>query len=199
MTSLRLNAFLGLMFLCVSTSVVLAQRPGPQFWRRATCEPYDPRTKLEDFETKYGTIVFKGFTRIQPLDFHGVLIDAVEMREVGGNARASGLTVTLVSGSDQQSRDNRAFVDYEEIDTLVSVMDTLARANETMTRMVGFEGRYRTKGDLEIKVFRQTRSGTAVTLSSGVCEQTLVTLSLDDLARVRAMILEAKGRLDESK
>jgi|SRR5215510_4629887 len=199
MTSLRLNAFLGLMFLCLCGGSTLAQRPGPQFWRRATCEPYEPRTKLEDFETKYETMVFKGFTRIQPLDFHGVLIDAVEMREVGGTSRVSGLTVTLVSGNNQQQRDSRSFVDYEEIDTLVNVIDTLARANETMTRMVGFEGRYRTKGDLELRVFRQTRSGTAVTLSSGVCEQVLVTLSLDDLARVKAMILEAKGRLDESK
>ena len=199
MTSLRLNAFLALIFLSLCCGTMIAQRPGPQFWRRATCEPYEPRTKLEDFETKYGTLVFKGFTRIQPLDFHGVLVDAVEMREVGGNARAAGLTITLVPGGDQQPRDNRAFVDYEEIDTLVSVIDTLSRANETMTKMVGFEGRYRTKGDLELRVFRQTRSGTAITLSSGVCEQTLVTLSLDDLARIKAMIQEAKGRLDESK
>ena len=199
MTSLRLNAFLGLLFLCFCSGVALAQRPGPQFWRRATCQPYEPRTKLEDFETRYGTMVFKGFTRIQPLDFHGVLIDAVELREVGDNARASGLTITLLPGSDQQQRDNRAFVDYEEIDTLVNVIDTLSRANETMTKMVGFEGRYRTKGDLELRVFRQTRSGTAVTLTTGICEQALVTLSLDDLARVKAMILEAKARLDESK
>jgi hypothetical protein len=142
--------------------------------------------------------MFKGFTRIQPLEFHGVLVDAVEMREVGGTSRASGLTITLQSGNDQ-SRDNRAFVDYEEIEPLVNVIDTLSRANETMTKMVGFEGRYRSKGDLEIRVFRQTRTGTAVTLSSGVCEQTLLTLSLDDLGRVKAMILEAKARLDESK
>jgi hypothetical protein len=62
---------------------------------------------------------------------------------------------------------------------------------------VGFEARYRTYGDLEIAVFRQTRSGNAVTLSTGICERVTASLSLDDLAKVKAMIQEAKTRLDE--
>ncbi|HEX4899961.1 MAG TPA: hypothetical protein VFV61_05475, partial [Pyrinomonadaceae bacterium] len=38
-----------------------AQRPGPQFWRRLSCEPLEPRTKLEAFDERYGTVVVKGF------------------------------------------------------------------------------------------------------------------------------------------
>ena len=52
-------------------------------------------------------------------------------------------------------------------------------------------------GDLEIAVFRQTRSGAAVIMSTGICDRATATLSLDDLAKIRAMIQEAKTRLDE--
>jgi hypothetical protein len=36
-------------------------------------------------------------------------------------------------------------------------------------------------------------------MSTGLCERTAITLTLDDLAKVRAMIQEAKTRLDEVK
>jgi hypothetical protein len=66
-----------------------------------------------------------------------------------------------------------------------------------MTKLAGFEAKYRTLGDLEINVFRQTRSGTAVIITTGICEDIRATLSLDDLAKMKAMIQEAKARLDE--
>jgi hypothetical protein len=95
--------------------------------------------------------------------------------------------------------DNRAFVDYDEIDDLLNAIDLVSRVDETATKLTGFEARYISRGDLEISVFRQTRSGVAVTMSTGLCERTVVTLTLDDLAKVRAMIQEAKTRLDEVK
>jgi len=52
-------------------------------------------------------------------------------------------------------------------------------------------------GDLEIGVFRQTSRGTAVIVTTGICDLATATLTLDDLAKVRAMIAEAKARLDE--
>ena len=73
----------------------------------------------------------------------------------------------------------------------------MTRIDESATKLVGFEARYRTRGDLEIAVFRQTRSGNAVLMSTGICERVTGTMSLDDLAKVKAMIQEAKGRLDD--
>jgi len=46
-------------------------------------------------------------------------------------------------------------------------------------------------------VFRQTRSGIAVTLTAGICDKITESLTLDELAKFRAMIAEAKMRLDE--
>ena len=195
---LRTILFSTLLLLC--SGAALAQRPGPEFWRKVGCEPLEPRTRLETLEDRHGGVVLKGFTRITIVDVRGIRIDAVEMREMGNPnvPRANGIGVVLREGGEHPN-DNRALVDYEEIDSLLKAIDTISQVDETATKLVGFEARYTTYGDLEIAVFRQTRSGTAVIMQTGICDRATVTLSLDDLAKVRAMIVEAKTRLDEIK
>ena len=191
---IRMLLFSTLILLCGHT--VMAQRPGPEFWRKVGCEPLEPRTKLEAIEDRHSTVILKGFTRITTLEVRGIRLDAVEMRELGNVARAKGLVVALREGGERPD-DNRAFVDYEEIDSLLNAIDVISRVDETVTKLVGFEARFKTLGDLEISVFRQTRSGNAVTLSTGICNRATISLSLDDLGKVKAMIQEAKARLDD--
>lgn len=187
-------------FFCFSTA--LAQRPGPQFWRNGDCEPFEARTSLEMMDRLPGSVIIKGFTRIMTVELRGVRVDAVEMRQVGGNFRFKGVVVSLreaqpVGDNRQRTEKSRAFIDYDELDSLLNAIDVMSRVDETATKLVGFEARYRTRGDLEIAVFRQTRSGNAVLMSTGICDRVTGTLSLDDFAKVKAMIQEAKGRLDE--
>jgi hypothetical protein len=192
---LRTILFATLMLVCCGPA--LAQRPGPEFWRRVSCEPLEPRTKLETFEYKYGAVIIRGFTRVRTVEFGLVRVDALEVRELGTTSRTKGVVIALQESEERRRNDNRAFVDYEEIDPLLNAIDVLSRTDETTTKLAGFEARYRTLGDLEIAVFRQTRSGTAVTMTTGICTQTIVHITLDDLAKVKAMILDAKMRLDE--
>lgn len=191
---LRTILFSTLILLCCGTA--MAQRPGPEFWRQVSCEPLEPRTKLEALDDRHSTVIIKGFTRITTVEVRGVRIDAVEMRELGSAVRAKGVVILLREGGERPN-DNRAFVDYEEIDSLLNAIDAVSRVDETATKLVGFEAKYKTIGDLEIDVFRQTSRGTAVILTTGICDRATQTLSLDDLAKVRAMIQEAKARLDE--
>src|ERR1044072_6592317 len=106
---LRTILFSMLVLFCASTA--LAQRPGPEFWRKVGCEPLEPLTKLEVIDGRHRTVVIKGFTRITTVEVRGVPIDAVEMRELGNVARAKGLVVILREGGERPD-DNRAFVDY---------------------------------------------------------------------------------------
>jgi hypothetical protein len=196
----RVVVFLALTLLCCGS--VLAQRPGPEFWRKVGCEPFEPRTKLERIDERHSTIIIKAFTRITTLEVRGVRIDAIDMRDVTGTPdgtgiyRARGIVIQLREEGGRVD-DNRAFIDYEEIDPLLAAIDAVARVDETQARMPGFEARYKTQGDFEISVFRQTRSGTAVLLATGLCDRATQTMSLDDLGKVKAMIQEAKTRLDE--
>ena len=191
---MRTILFSTLMLFCCGTAI--AQRPGPEFWRKVGCEPLEPRTKLEALEDRYSAVIIKGFTRITTIEMHNVRVDAVEMREMGNVSRAKGVAVVVREGGERPKQD-RAFVDYEEIEPLLNAIEAISRIDETTTKLPGFEAKYRTLGDLEITVFRQTRSGTAVIMTTGVCESGRATLSLDDLAKVKAMIQEAKTRLDE--
>ena len=194
---IRTILFSTLMLFCAGSA--MAQRPGPEFWRRVSCEPVESRTKLERIDDRHSTVIVKAFTRITTVEVSGVRIDAVDMRELGNVSRAKGIVVVVTGTAEGNSRprDNRAFVDYEEIEPLLNAIDAASRIDETATKFPGFEAKYRTLGDLEITVFRQTRSGNAAILTTGVCEQGRTTLTLDELAKVRAMIQEAKSRLDE--
>ncbi len=199
----RVALLSALVLFCFSPA--LSQRPGPQFWRNGDCEPFEPRTRLEMMDRIQGDVIIKGFTRITTVEVRGVRIDAVEMRLVAKSAfRYKGIVVSLresqqVGDNQQRINESRAFIDYDEIDALLNAIDVASRVDETATKLVGFEARYRTSGDLELAVFRQTRSGNAVTLSTGICDRVTAALSLDEFAKVKAMIQEAKGRLDEIK
>lgn len=181
---------------------VLAQRPGPQFRRSLACEPVEPRTKLEAIESGYEKVLIKGFTQIANLNVRGadIRVDAVEIKEArAGGDRAMGIVIVLREPGDSL-RESRAFVDYEEIDRLLRALAAVASVNESVTKLVGFEARYRTVGDLEISVFRQSRiSGTAASLSSGICDRVTALLTIDEMERLKAHIVEAKTRLDEIK
>ena len=200
MFPMRVVLLSALVLFCFSPS--LAQRPGPQFWRNGDCEPFEPRTKLEMMDRILGQVIFKGFTRITTVEVRGVRIDAVEMRQLKGKFHFKGIVVSLrdaqpAGDNRQRITESRAFIDYDEIDPLLNAIDVISGIDETATKLAGFEARYRTGGDLEIAVFRQTRTGHAATLSTGICERVSVGLSLDDLAKVKAMLQEAKTRIDE--
>ena len=181
----------------ICSGAALAQRPGPEFWRKVGCEPLEPRTKLEALSQRHSTVIIQGFTRITTVEVNGIRIDALEMRDVGSAVgRAKGIVV-VIRDVGERPDDNRAFVDYDEIEPLLNAIDMISRVDESATKLVGFEARYKTLGDLDIGVFRQTRSGTAAFMRTGICNRATVTMSLDDLAKVRAMIQEAKTRLDE--
>ena len=155
------------LLFCGST---FAQRPGPEFWRRITCEPFEGRNKLEELELKYETLLIKGFTRITTVDIAGVRIDAVEWREPKSSLRAVGIAIVL-RDSGERPREARALIDYDEINPLLNAIDAASKVDENSTKLAGFEARYRTIGDLELLVFRQTRTGTAATLTAGLCEK----------------------------
>jgi hypothetical protein len=163
-------------------------------------EPLEPRTKLEAVEWRYERVLIKGFSQIAVINARGanIRVDAVELKESDSATRAIGLAIAL-SESGDNPRENRSLVDYEEIDRLLKALDAISKVNESVTKLPGFEARYRTLGDLEINVFRQSRSGVAASLSSGTCDRVTAQLTLDELDVLKAHIIEARTRLDEIK
>jgi hypothetical protein len=198
MHTIRFSFLISVVLLIGATST-FAQNPGPEFWRRVSCEPFGARTRIEALDQKYGAVLYKGFTRITTVEIRGVRIDALELRTANSSERVKGVVVALRdSGSDRREQ-SRAFIDYEELAPLIKALEEVEVVDETTTKLANFEAKYRTHGDFEVTVFRQTRNLTAVTLTTGICDQVTTTLTLDELQKFRAMIAEAKTRLDELK
>ena len=112
-----------ILLTTVVCSAALAQRPGPQFRRELACEPFEPRTKLEAVESRYEKILIKGFSQVANLNVRGVLvrIDAVEMKDSSSPLRATGIVISLRGGG-EPPRENRSYIDYEEIDSLLKAI-----------------------------------------------------------------------------
>jgi len=195
--SLILSAFvIALSFSSVAAQVRQRIPPprDPQF--------YEPRNKLEEFETRLETVLIKGRTWVGTLRANdgAARVEALEIRDAGNSTRAIGVLITIVpADQNRPTSEIRSLVDYEEIDPLVKAFDFAARADDKVTRLVNFEVRYRTKGDFEIVVFKQTTGGLAAAIEAGFIDRTRLLLTLDELTKLRWMIAQAKEKLDELK
>lgn len=164
----------------------------------------EPRNQLENYDSLLETVLIKGRTPVGSVNGRGgaARVEALEIRDTSDGSRATGVVVTLNSTStnaSDQSVEATAMIDYSEIDSLIKGLDTVARADDTVTKLTQFEAHYRSKVDFEIVVFKQTTGGLAVAVEAGYPARARVLMSLDDLAKLRWLILQAKTRLDEAK
>ena len=162
---------------------------------------YAPRNSLEEFEGRLGTVLIKGHTYVGTLRASNgnARVEAMEIRDSGNSQRATGVVITITPDSAGLPNEIRSLIDYEEIELLVKAFDTVAKADESITKLTHFEARYRTRGDFEVIVFKQLSGGIAVAVEVGFFERTRLLLTLEELIRLRWMIVQAKEKLDEIK
>jgi len=195
--SLSRLSLLTIVLMVISCGSVCAQERWQRLPRQRDAEFYAPRNRLEEFESRNSTLLIKGRTWVATLRANGgtARVEATEIHEFGNAAVATGVTVTILgSGSEV-----RCLIDYEEIDALVAAFDKLAKAEDSVTKLSHFEGHYRTLGDFEIIVFRQTSGGIAAAIEGGFFDRTRLFLTLDELTKLRWMIVQAKEKVDEMK
>ncbi len=161
---------------------------------------YEPRNKLEDFESRLETILIKGRTYVGTVKaLNGsARVEATEIRDTNSSTRVLGVVITIVADGGPPG-DIRSLIDYEEIDPLIKAFDTAAKADESITKLTHFEVRYRTKGDFEIMVYKQISGGVTTAVEAGFFDRSRLSLTLDDFIKVRWFIAQAKERLDEIK
>ena len=194
---------LGLMiFLSASVSVQAQRR-----WQRlpAPRDPqfYEPRNKLEEFDGRMETLLIKGRTWVGTLRVQNgsLRVEAIEIRDSLDSSRATGVIITIVpSETNAPTEEIRSLIDYDEIDKLVNVLDTMAKADEKVTKLVNFEERYRTRGDFEAIVYRQiSGAGASAAIEGGFFDRVRLLMAIEDLTKLRWFIAQAKDKLDEAK
>ena len=149
------------------------------------------------------TLLIKGRTWVGTLRAQNgsARVEALEIRDSHSATRATGVVVTINSAEpNAPTGEIRSLIDYDEIDPLVTVLDTIVKANDSVTKLSHFEERYRTRGDFEVMVFKQLAGGAiAAAVEGGFFDRVRLLMSLDDLTKLRWMIAQAKDKLDEAK
>jgi hypothetical protein len=161
---------------------------------------YEPRNKLEDFDSRLESILIKGRTYVGTVKaLNGsARVEATEIRDTNSSTRVLGVVITIVADSGPPG-EIRGLIDYDEIDPLIKAFDTAAKADGSITKLTHFEVRYRTKGDFEILVYKQISGEVATAVEGGFFDRSRIYLALDDFIKLRWFIAQAKDRLDEIK
>jgi hypothetical protein len=194
------SLLLSTLVIFVSFGSVCAQRRWERLPPPRDPQFYEPRNKLEDLDGRMETILIKGRTYVATLKAQNgnARVEATEIRDTANSTRAQGVVVTIVADGGPPG-EIRALIDYEEIDPLIKAFDTIAKSDDTITKLTHFETRYRTKGDFEIMVFKQVAGGVAAAIEGGFFDRSRLLMTLDDFVKLRWMIAQAKERLDEAK
>jgi len=192
-----------LLMLAVFVSVAAVSALSQERWQRLPpgrdAQFYAPRNKLEEFESRTSTLLIKGRTWVGTLRTAAgaARVEATDIRDAANGTRITGVTITMTGAA--PGSEVRCLIDYDEIDSLVAAFDAMEKANDTVTKLSNFEAHYRTRGDFEIIVFKQTSGGIAAAIEGGFYDRSRVLLTLEEFTRLRWMIAQAKERLDEIK
>lgn len=196
----RLLMIVGMLLLAAFSNHVLGQERWQRLPPSRDVQFYAPRNKLEEFEARNSTLLIKGRTWVGILRGHvggAARVEATEIRDADDSSRATGVTITFVHAD--PANEVRCLIDYDEIAPLVKAFDTMAKADESVTKLSHFETHYRTRADFEIIVFKQVSGGIAAAIEGGFVDRSRLLLTLEEFTRLRWMIVQAREKLDEVK
>jgi len=150
-----------------------------------------PATRLEAFKPAAGSVVTFGYNQLGKLG--GISVDARELRDSkGGVVRGVVIEVTQ-----DEYREERAFIDADELPELISGIDALLAVKTNPTRFQNFEVRYTTKGELQLTAFN---SGSEIryAVQTGRTLHAQVFVDEDTIRKLQSMFQKAQQQLSTS-
>lgn len=150
-----------------------------------------PATKLEAFKPTAGTLMTTGYDELGTIS--GISVDVREMASERGD-RVRGVVVEV---RESQYREERSFIDADEIPELLGGTDALLDIRENPTSFAQFEVRYTTKGEFEIVAFNDSKGSISYAVRSGRGVTASAFIDESGLRRLRGMIEIASQRLAE--
>lgn len=177
-------AFLVAAFLYVVPGTAGAQTT-------AASRPADPppATRLEAFKPAAGTLVTVAYDELGQVS--GISVDVREIRA----ERAGAVRGVVVQVRESQYREERSFVDADEVPELLRGIDALLDIGSNPTSFQNFEVQYTTKGELQITAFNDARGGIRYAVRAGRAVSARTFVDAAELRRLRGMIEAAGQRL----
>lgn len=186
----QLRKVLGLLFLITVTFTGFTQE---------TTE--ENKTKLEQFSTKTGVVLVRGFHKIgssSGLYSTSVNVESKEFINVSDETREYGITIESFKEDGRYDKKHTSFIDYDEIDSLIEGINYISSLKSNVTKLQDFQADYTTRGDLKISTFS---SGTKIlaAVTSGNIGGVTAYFNLNDLEKVKKLIISAKEKIDSIK
>src|ERR1044072_3106906 len=100
---------------------VLVMMSAPLLAQQPKAESAGPRTKLEAFGRQSGTVIIRGFTHVGRIvsSYGGFIsVESREFTDATTGKKEYGIIVEVTEG-DRLAREERSYVDYDEIDGLL--------------------------------------------------------------------------------
>lgn len=160
-----------------------------------------PKTRLEQFQIKTGSVVIKGFTEIGTAEgsFGSTLtVSAMEFTDASTGAKQFGVTFDI-KGTGEYPQKGTSYVDLDEVDSLLKGIDYIGHADKSVTKLANFEATYRTKGDFAITTFSSSSTGTMFSVQSGRFSTANAYFNISELPKVRELVQKAQATLQSIK
>jgi hypothetical protein len=160
----------------------------------------EPKTKLEAFSARTGVVIVRGFEEIG--DVYGLYstqieVDAKEFQNAATGKKQYGITIKVMS-SGKYEKENTSYIDYDEIESLITGIDYIAKIDRSVTRFSEFQADFKTKDNLVISTF-SSEQRTMASVSSGRIGKVQAFYKISSLGEIRAIIQKAKQRIDTLK
>ena len=159
------------------------------------------KTKIEQFSTKTGVVIIRGFHKIgtaQGLYNTSVNIESKEFTNVSDGTKQYGITIQTFKEDGRYDKDHTSFIDFDEIDSLVKGIEYISKVKEGVTKLENFQADYNTKGDLKISTFSST-NGVMAAVTSGNIGGVAAYFKVSDLEQVKQLIIQAKQKIEAIK
>ena len=196
------RALLCLPLLLLSAAAVAAQepqQPSQQPLPLPSPTPEEFQTRLETLMTEVGSVIIKGFTRVGSMTgSRGVAyFTAWEVTDARTGRREQGVGVEISDTSPNRRDlfDERAYIDYDELDPLIRGIDYMMKLDDKVTKLARYEAQYQTRGGLVLVSFN-TPSGYVTAISTYGGRRPRFVLRPTGLAEFRTLLESAKDALD---
>jgi len=156
-----------------------------------------PLTKIEVFEGRTGTVIIRGSVLVGTMSAQTgtVLVRVKESTEPAVGAKEYGIAVVLQEGGRPE---DATIIDYDELESFLSAIDYISKANPSLTRLPDYDVGYTTAGWLRLVLYTSIkRPGTTqIALQSGHSNRSRILFSSDQLLEFQNLIRQAKSKLD---
>jgi hypothetical protein len=140
------------------------------FSSRLSAEPAQetPKTKLERFQAKTGSVIIRGFSKVGSLEGNldtSILVDALEFTDASTGSKEYGITIDSIKIGPYSK--GTSYIDLDEIESLIKGISYISKVDKSATQLSEFQADYQTKGDLRVSTFSRDNGEIAFALSSG--------------------------------